>query len=91
MDTLINIIVGIYVLFECLTALNEMNRVSFKQTFNELKNPYFLKYSLLGLYALLVLYHAHQIKGWYCLLAIPAIICVAGRTKFRFNHIAGIR
>lgn len=86
MDTLINIIVGLYVLFESATALNEMNKASIKQFFTELHNPYHLKYASLGLYALLVLAHANVISGWSCLLTFPSVLCVINRTIYRVRH-----
>jgi hypothetical protein len=86
MDTLIIVLLGLYILFESSTALNEMKKVSIFMIFHELGNPYTVKYMALIGYSLVMLYHADQIHGWYVLLPLPTVMCVIGRTIYRFRH-----
>jgi hypothetical protein len=78
--------IGLYVLFESFTAINEMPKVSVSRFFHELKNPYTLKYWLLGVYGLLVMYHSAAIRGLDIILITPAILCVVNRTIYRWRN-----
>jgi len=86
MDTLIVIIACLYILFESYTALEAMPKVSVFKFFNELVNPYTLKYWACGLTSLALLYHADMIKGWLTLLVIPPLIAVSKRFLYRIKH-----
>lgn len=90
MDTLITILIGLYVFFESVTALNEMKRARLRHALDELKNPYYIKYSFLGLYALMILAHAHELHGWFFFLPLPAVLCVFGRTRYRIKMYQGL-
>lgn len=83
---LVVLAIGLYVLFESFTAINEMPKTSVRKILHELRNPYTLKYWLLGLYAMVVIYHSGDINGYDILLITPAIICVMNRTMYRFRH-----
>lgn len=86
MDNLIALLLGLYIFFECFTAINEMPKIRLRKFYVEFKNPYTMKYMLLGLYGLAVAYHANEIFGWHVVLAAPAALCVVGRTIYRYKH-----
>jgi hypothetical protein len=86
MDTLIVIVVSLYILFESYAALEAMPKVSVLRFFHELRNPYAMKYWGSGLYALAVLYHAADLQGWLALIVVPPLFCVSGRFAYRVRH-----
>lgn len=86
MDTLIALVIGLYVFFECFTAVNEMPKIKFRHILKEYKNVYGLKYLALGFYGLTIAYNSVHIQGWYVLLILPSTFCVIGRTYYRFKN-----
>ena len=60
MEKIIVIAVGLYILFESFTAINEMGKVDIKNIISDFFDPYGLKYLCLGLYAIALLYFAES-------------------------------
>lgn len=86
MDALMIIIIGAYVFFESFTAINEMPKIRLRCFWRELGNIYTMKYVLVGLYGLLIMYKSTVINGWELLLTLPVIFCVLERTIYRIKH-----
>lgn len=83
--------VGAYVFFESAVALAQMPKVALKDFYKPYLELETLKFTLLGFYGLLVIYHAEYIVGWYSLLIAPAVLCVVGRTAFRVRRYMSVR
>lgn len=86
MDTLIVVIIGFYLFFESFTAINEMPKAKLRTFYKEFKNPYTVKYTVCGLYGLVLLLYAKEIEGFTALVVSLPVYFVIGRTLYRIKH-----